>query len=172
MTKAGIKGNTDAGHEGDGETTRHRCNTDAAWQHDVRASRDAAGTSSPAVKSSQTLRACQNTPRTAEELTKEIVLSTVGEQACGDARPSRIRLTYRESESHGTVRRLLETASSWRVQVAPPELMGGSSRTVLIEANLPDLGADRNGSRRNNDFCQHCSRCDMRRKADGECGKT
>ena len=56
----------------------------------------------------------------------------------------------------------------WRVQVAPPQLIGGSSRTMLIEANLPDLGADRNGSRRNNDFCQHCSRCDMRRKADGE----
>ena len=28
--KAGIKENTDAGHEGDGEKTRHRCNTDAA----------------------------------------------------------------------------------------------------------------------------------------------
>ena len=105
------------------------------------------------------LRACQNTPRTAEDLTKETVLSTVGEQACCDARPSRIRLTHRKSESHCTVRRLLEKASSWRVQVAsfgstqvsaserarvappqseqwrervaPPELMGESSRTVL-----------------------------------------
>ena len=125
-------------------------------QHDVRASREAAGTSSPAVKSSipkgtwlyrrqedpKALRACQNTPRPAEDLTKETVLSTVGEQACCDARPSRIRLTHRKSESHGTVRRLLEIASSWRgrvaslgstqvaaserVRVAPPEPMGGS----------------------------------------------
>ena len=87
-------------------------------QHDVRASREAAGTSSSAVKSSiqletwlyrrqeksKTVRACQNTLRTAEELTKENVLSTVGEQACCDARPSRIRLTHRKSESHSTVR--------------------------------------------------------------------
>ena len=140
-------------------TGRRRDTDETLMQHDVRASREAAGTSSPAVKSSQTLRACQNTPRTAEELTKEIVLSTVGEEACCDARPSRIRLTHRESESHGTVRRLLEKASSWRVQaaslgstqvsaservrvapprseewrerVAPPELMGESSRIVL-----------------------------------------
>ena len=142
-------------------------------QHDVRASREAAGTSSPAMNSSiqtetwvyrrqpepKTLRACQNTPRAEEHLTKETVLSIVGEIACCDARPSRIRLTRRKSESHGTVRRLPEIASSWRVRVAslgrtqgaaservrvapprseqwrervaPPELMGGSSRTVL-----------------------------------------
>ena len=88
-------------------------------------------------------------------MTKETVLSTVGERACCDARPSRIRLTHRKSELHGTVRRLLKMASSWRVRVAslgsaqvaaservprseqwrervaPPELMGGSSRSVL-----------------------------------------
>ena len=124
-------------------------------QHDVRASREAAGTSSPAVKSSQTLRACQNTPRTAEELTKEIVLSTVGEQACCDARPSRIKLTHRKSESHGIVRRLMEKASSWRVRVAslgstqvsaserervaPPELMGESSRIVLTSVQTSQI---------------------------------
>ena len=33
-----------------------------------------------------------------EDLTKEVVLSTVGEQACCDARPSRIRLTHRKSD--------------------------------------------------------------------------
>ena len=113
-------------------TGRRRDTDETLMQHDVRASREAAGTSSSAVKSSiqletwlyrrqansKTLRACQNTPPTAEELTKKIVLSTVSEQACCDARPSRIRLTHRKSESHGTVRRLLEIASSWRVQVA------------------------------------------------------
>ena len=154
-------------------TGRRRDTNETRMQHDVRASREAAGISSSTVKSSiqletwlcrrqansKTQRACQNTPRTAEELTKENVLSTVGEQACCDARPSRIRLAHRKSESPGTVRRLLEKASSWRVQaaslgrtqvsaserarvapprseqwrerVAPPELMGESSRTVL-----------------------------------------
>ena len=99
----------------------------------------------------KTLRTCQNTLRTAEDLTKETVLSTVGEQACCDARPSRIRLTHRKSESHGTVRRLLEIASSWRVRVAPPrselwrervappELMGGSSRTVLTSKQTSQI---------------------------------
>ena len=85
-------------------TGRRRDIDETLMQHDVRASREAAGTSSSAVKSSiqletwlyrrqansKILRACQNTPRTAEELTKEIVLSTVGEQAYCDARPSRI----------------------------------------------------------------------------------
>ena len=116
---------------------------------------------------SKTLRACQNTPRTVEELTMEIVLSTVGEQPCCDARPSRIRLAHRKSESHGTVRRLLEKASSWRVQVAsfgstqvsaserarvapprseqwrervsPRELMGESSRTVLTSKQTSQI---------------------------------
>ena len=91
-------------------TGRRRNIDETLMQHDVRASREAAGTSFSAVKSStqketwlyrrqadsKTLRACQNTPRTAEELTKEIVLSTVGEQACCDARPSWIRLPYRK----------------------------------------------------------------------------
>ena len=131
-------------------TGRGRDIDETLMQHDV------AGTNSPTVKSSiqkgtwlyrsqadsKTLRACQKTLWAAEDLTKETVVSTVGEQACCDARPSRIRLTHRKSESHGTVRRLLEMASSWRVRVAslrstqgaaservrvaPPELMGGS----------------------------------------------
>ena len=109
---------------------------------------DGIGTSSPAMGPSvqketwlyrrqadpKTLHACQNTSRAAEDLTKETVLSTLGEhgrRACCDARPSRIRLTNRKSESHGTIRRLPEMASLWRERVAPPELMGGSSRTVL-----------------------------------------
>ena len=162
-------------------TGRRRDIDETLMPHDVRASREAAGTSSRAVKSSiqkgtwlyrrqadpKALRACQNTPRTAEDLTKETVLSTVGEQACCDARPSRIRLTHRKSESHGTVRRLLEMASSWRVRVAslgstqvaaservrvapprseqwrervaPPELMGGSSRTVLTSKQTSQI---------------------------------
>ena len=94
-------------------------------------------------------------------------MSTVGEQACCDARPSGIRLTHRKAESHGTVRRLLEMASSWRVRVAslgstqlaasarvrvapprseqwrervaPPELMGGSSRTVLTSKQTSQI---------------------------------
>ena len=112
------------------KATGRRRDIDATlMQHDVRASREAAGTSSPAMGPSmqretwvyrrqadpKTLHACQNTRRAAEDLTKEIVLSTVGEhseRACCDARPSRIRLTNRKSESHGTVRRLPEMASS------------------------------------------------------------
>ena len=67
-------------------TGRRRDIDETLMQHDVRASREAAGTSSSAVKSSiqkgiwlyrrqadpKTLRACQNTSWTAEELTKEI----------------------------------------------------------------------------------------------------
>ena len=152
------------------------------------ASREAAGTSSPAAKSSikggtwlyrrqadpKALRACQNTPRPAEDLTKEIVLSTVGERACCDARPSQIRLTHRKSESHGTVRRLLEMASSWRVRVAPsrseqwrervapPELMGGSSRTVLTSKQTSQIleqiatGAEARATSGNSAICETC----------------
>ena len=90
-------------------TERRRDIDETLMQHDVRASREAAGTSFTAKKSSIqleiwlyrrqadsiTLRACQKTLWPAEELTKEIVLSTVGEQACCDARPSRIRLTQK-----------------------------------------------------------------------------
>ena len=139
-------------------TGRRRDVDENLVQYDVQASRETAGTSSPAMGPSiqkqtwlyrrqadpKTL-ACQNTPRAAEDLTKETVLSTVvkhGRRACCDARPSQITLTHRKSESHGTVRRLPEMASSWRVRVAPPRseqwrervapqgLMGGSSRTV------------------------------------------
>ena len=162
-------------------TGRRRDIDETLMQHDVRASREAAGTSSSAMKSSiqketwlyrrqadsKTLRACQKTLWAAEELTKETVLSTVGEIACCDARPSRIRLTHRKSESHGTVRRLPEMASSWRVRiaslgstqvaaservrvapprneqwlerVAPPELMGESSRTVLTSKQTSQI---------------------------------
>ena len=180
-------------------TGRGRDIDETLMQHDVRASREAVGTSSPAVKPSiqkgtwlyrrqadpKVLRACQNTPRPAEHLTKETVLSTVGERACCDARPSRIRLTHRKSESHGTVRRLPEMASSWRVQeasprstqvaaservrvapsrteqwrerVAPPELMSGSSRTVLTSKQtsqiLEQIGT---GAAGNSAICETC----------------
>ena len=196
-------------------TGRRRDIDETLMQHDVRASREAAGTSSPAAKSSiqkgtwlyrrqtdsKTLRACQNTSRTAKDLAKEIVLSTVGEQTCCDARSSRIRLTHRKSESHGTVRRLLEIASSWRVQeaslgstqvaasrrvrvapprseqwrerVAPPELMGESSRTVLTSKQTSQIleqigtGAEARTTSGNSAICETCER-----KADRECGKT
>ena len=187
-------------------TGRRRDTDETLMQHDVRASREAAGTSSSTVKSSiqletwlyrrqansKILRACQNTPRTAEELTKEIVLSTVGEQACCDARPSRIRLTHRKSEPHGTVRRLLEKASSlrvqvasfgstqvsaserarvapprseqWRERVAPPELMGESSRTVLTSKQTSQIleqigtGAEARTTSGNSAICETCER--------------
>ena len=178
-------------------TGRRRDIDETLMQHVVRASREAAGTSSPAVKSSiqkgtwlnrrqadpQTLRACQNTPRTAEALTKETVLSTVGEQACCDARPSRIRLTRRKSESHGTVRRLLETAAllgstqvaaskrarvalprseQRRERVAPPELMGEPSRTVLTSKQTSQIleqigtGAEARMTSGNSAICETC----------------
>ena len=64
----------------------------------------------------------------------ETVLSTVGKhgrRACCDARPSRIRLAHRKSDSHGTVGRLLEKASSWRVQAASL----GRTQVVYIRAS-------------------------------------
>ena len=171
-------------------TERGRDIDETLMQHDVRASRDAAGTSSPAMKSSiqkktwlyrrqadsKTLRACQNRPRPAEDVTKETVLSTVekhSRRACCDARSSRIRLTYRK-ESHGTVRRLPEMASSWRVlvapprsehlpqRVAPPELMGGSSRTVLTSKQTSQIleqigtGAEARATSGNSAICETC----------------
>ena len=157
-------------------TERRRDINETLMQHDVLASRAAAGTSSPAVKSSiqtgtwlyrrqadpKALRACQNTPRPAEDLTKETLLSVVGEQAYCDARSSRIRLTRRKSESHGTVRRLLEMASSWRVRVASPELMGGSSRTVLTSKQTSQIleqigtGAEARTTSGNSAICETC----------------
>ena len=104
------------------------------------------------------------------------MLRTVGqrsERECCDARPSRIRLTHRKSESHG-VRRLLEMASSWRVQVAPPrreqwwervappELMGGSSRTVLTSKQTSQIleqigtGAEARTTSGNGAICETC----------------
>ena len=163
-------------------TGRRRDIDGTLMQHDVRASRETAGTSSPAMKSStqketwlyrrqadsKTLRACQKTLWAAEDLTKETVLSTVGEQACCDARPSRIRLTHRKSESHGTVRRLLEIASSWHVQVASlgSTQVAASERVRVAPPRNeqwrdlvapPDLGADRKGSRGKDDFWQQCN---------------
>ena len=114
----------------------------------------------------------------------------MGEIACCDASPSRIRLTHRKSESHGTVRRLLEIASLWRVQVAslgstqvaaservrvapprteqwrervaPPELMGESSRTVLTSKQTSQIleqigtGAEARATSDNSAICETC----------------
>ena len=77
-------------------TGRRRDIDETLMQHDVRASREAAGTSSPAVKSSiqkepwlcrrqadsKTLHACQNTHRPAEGLTKEIVCGQTSVLRC------------------------------------------------------------------------------------------
>ena len=109
-------------------TGRRRDIDETLMQHDVRASREAAGTSSPAVKSSiqqgawlcrrqanpKALRACQNTPRPAEDLTKETVLSIVGEQAvlrCEAIADQTDTLKVR-------VTRHCQIASSWSVRVA------------------------------------------------------
>ena len=95
-------------------------------------------------------------------------------RACCDARPSRIRLTHEKSESHGTVRRLPEMASSWRVRVAPPrreqwrervappELMGESSRTVCTSKRTSQIleqigtGAEARATSGNNAICETC----------------
>ena len=142
--------------------------------------REAAGTSSPAMGSSiqketwlcrhqadsKTPHACQNTSRPAEDLTKETVLSIMGKhsrRACCDARPSRFRLTKRKSESHGTVRSLPEMTSSWRVRVAPPELIGGSSRTVLTTKQTSQIleqigtGAEARVTTGNSAICETCA---------------
>ena len=87
-TEAGIKRKTPT--RVTKATGRGRDIDETLIQHDVQASREAAGTSSPAVKSSiqketwlnsrqadsKTLHACQNTLQAAEDLTKETVLST------------------------------------------------------------------------------------------------
>ena len=78
-------------------------------QHDAPASREAAGTSSPATGSSMQeetwLYRRQTDPKTLHAQHS----SSAGkhsERACCNSRPSRIRLTNGKSESHGTVRRL------------------------------------------------------------------
>ena len=98
----------------------------------------------------------------------------MGERACCDARPSRIRLRHKKSESHGTVRRLPEMASSWRVlvappkseqwreRVAPPELIGESSRTVLTSKQTSQIleqigtGAEARATSGNSAICETC----------------
>ena len=91
------------------------------------------------------------------------LLRTAGKhdsQACFDARQSRIALTYREAELHGIVRRLSgmdgivvaragSTAMDQTMGADSPARVDGritKSRND-VEANLPDLGTDRNGSR-------------------------
>ena len=116
-------------------TGKGRRDIDDLDPHDVRASREVAGTSASHPVETwvfnyqadpKTLYVYTDTDGAAEELTSS------------DAKQSRIALANREAESHGIVRRLPE-AASWRVRVAspwfrpwwereaPPELMGGSS---------------------------------------------
>ena len=116
----------------------------------------------------------QDTDWAAEELTRKAVLCTAGKhdsQACSDARQSRNALSSREAESHGIVRRLTEAASSWRVRVAPPrirqwwegvappELMGGSSRAVMTSKQTSQMLDGKGGTCRSknrgcrNEYC-------------------
>ena len=102
----------------------------------------------------KTLYVYQDTDWAAEELTRKAVLCTAvkhDRQADIDVRQSRNALSSREAESHGVVRRLPEMASSWRVRVAqpwirqrwervaPPELMGGSSRAVMMSKQTSQI---------------------------------
>ena len=80
-------------------TGRRRDTDETLPQHDVRASREATGTNSSAVKSSIQLETwLYRHQANSDEVTKEIVLSIVGEPCC-NARPSRIRQMHRKSES-------------------------------------------------------------------------
>ena len=132
VTKATVNGRRDMDDELD--------------QHDVRASRDVAGTGASSTGASsiqdvtfvvhpgetwvfnyqadpKTQYVYTDTDGAAEELTGKTVLCTAGKhdsQAGSDVRQSRNALSSREAESHGIVRRLPGAASSWREQVAPP----------------------------------------------------
>ena len=92
----------------------------------------------------KTLSVYTDTDGAAVELTGKSVMCTVEGYDShildyGAAAQSRIALAYREAESHGSVRRLPEAASPWRVRIAPP--------WIRQWWELPDLGTDRNGSR-------------------------
>ena len=170
-TEAGIKGNTDAGHEGDGETTRHRWNTDAACRAGIGTSSPAMG---PSIQKETWAYRRQADPKTLHAQHSGTVVEH-DRPACCDARPSRIRLTHRKSKSHSTVRRLPEMASSWRVRVAPPrseqwrervappELMGGSSRTVFTSKQTSQIleqirtGAEARATSGNSAICETCA---------------
>ena len=105
-------------------TGRRRDIDETLMQHEVRASREAAGTSSPAMGSSiqketwlcrsqadpKTLHACRNTPWAAEDLTKAPVLSTVGKH-------SRRTCCDRKAIADHTDKR----SEQWREREAPPE---------------------------------------------------
>ena len=154
-------------------------------QHDVQASRE--GTSSLAVKSSiqkgtwlyrrqaesKTLRACQNTPQAAEDLTKETMLSSVGEIAC-------LRC---EAIADQTDTQKVRVTRHYQTLAGDSIVVAGAGSTARVhgwimkdrvdcKANLPDLGADRKGSRGEGDLWQMCNMRDMRKKADRECGRT
>ena len=84
---------------------------------------------------------------------------------------SRITLTNRKSESHGTVRRLLEIASAWRVRVAPPELMWIIKDRVEWKQTSQILeqigtGAEARATSGNSAICGTCAGKKI------ECGKT
>ena len=116
---------------------------DEVDQHDVRASREVAGTGASSLQfvafvvhpgetwvfnyqaDPKTLYVYTDTDGAAEDLTGKFVSSTVERYGshildCSAAEQSRIALAQRETESHGIVRRVAEAASSWRVRVAPP----------------------------------------------------
>ena len=147
---------------------------DALDQHDMRAIQGSrwVGASSTGASSIQFVAFVVNPGetrvinyRTAVELTGKSVPCTVERYGshildCSAAEQSRIALAYRESESRGIVRRLLEAALSWRVRggAAMDQTVVEAGSTARVhgwiiksrddaKANLPDLGTDRNGSR-------------------------
>ena len=150
---------------------------DELEQHDVRASREVAGTGASSTGPSsiqfamivvcpeetwlhwhqadpKMLYVYQDTDWSAEELTRKAVLCTAGKhdsQAMQRREAIAERTGLQRSESHGIVKRLPGVASSWRVRVAPPwfrqwwervappELMGGSSRAVMTSKQTSQI---------------------------------
>ena len=187
-TEAGIKGDTDAGHDGDGKTTKIWCSMTCRhpgkllaqalqqWDHQCR--------KKPAVQT-------PDRPENAACVSQHTLGSRRSDQGncvehCGGTRqtsvlrceaiadhtnPQRVR----ESESHGTFKRLPEMASlrrvrvapseseQWRERVEPPELMGGSSRTVLTSKQTSQIleqigmGAEARTTSGNSATCVACA---------------
>ena len=140
-------------------TGRRRDTDETLMQHDVRASREAAGTSSSAVKSSiqkgtwlyrrqanSKLRACQNI----EELTKEKCV-----EHCGRTSMLPSDQTGTESQSHGTVRRLLARASSIVWKHAGVCVRATAGGTAGVDEQI-GTGAEARTTSGNSAICETC----------------
>ena len=159
-------------------TGRRRDIDENLVQHDVQASREAAGTSSPAIGPSiqketclyrrqadpKTLHACQNTSdqgNCIEHCGRTRQTSVLRCEAIADhTDKQKVRATRHCQTLVGNGIVVARAGSTARVD-------GWIIKDrVDIEANLPDLGADRNGSRGEGDLWQPCNMWDMRGKAD------